>query len=109
MQDGFDGEFLFVDTVEKMQGQEADTVIVNYGTLNWSQGGKDEFVFNRNRLNVCTSRARRKCIVLLLEDLLSPTPAVLDNQTTKKAYFYLVSLVQYSKQFHLRDYVVARI
>eukprot|EP00026_Physarum_polycephalum_P000356 Phypoly_transcript_00356.p1 GENE.Phypoly_transcript_00356~~Phypoly_transcript_00356.p1 ORF type:complete len:1651 (+),score=274.07 Phypoly_transcript_00356:129-5081(+) len=100
---GFSPEHLFVDTVEKMQGQEAETVIVSYGSYQWANSSS-EFVFNRNRLNVCTSRARSRCIVLLLEDLLSPSPAVLDNPSTKKAFYYLVSLVNFAKVFHLRDF-----
>jgi DNA replication ATP-dependent helicase Dna2 len=67
---GFEADTLFVDTVEKMQGQEADVVIVCYGmwTKELLEGGHD-FVYSRNRINVrydnlCCAYSLTKCVKL---------------------------------------------
>ena len=61
-----------IDTVEKMQGQEKDLVIVCYGG---GLGDLDEsheldFVYMRERINTALTRAKKKAILLC-------TPAVL--------------------------------
>jgi AAA domain len=61
---GFSSRFMFVDTVEKMQGQEADVVIVLYSMWNESHVSLNDFVFHLNRLNVAVTRARKKCIFI---------------------------------------------
>ena len=56
-----------VDTVDKMQGQEADAVIVSYGVSDPEFALQEaEFIYGLNRLNVAITRARSKCIVCLL-------------------------------------------
>ena len=43
----------FVDTVDKMQGQEADTVLVSYGVADPEFALREaEFIYGLNRLNV---------------------------------------------------------
>ena len=54
-----------VDTVEKMQGQQKDLVVVCYGYLDRDALGADlDFVYSRNRLVVALSRARKKVVLL---------------------------------------------
>ena len=49
----------FVDTVERMQGQEADAVFVSYGVADPEYAALEaDFIYSRNRLNVAVSRAR---------------------------------------------------
>jgi hypothetical protein len=48
---GFDLGAVFVDTVEKMQGQECDCVIVCYGAWTADQlAANPEFAYSLNRL-----------------------------------------------------------
>lgn len=60
-----------VDTVERFQGQERDVIIASFGV-----GDPDiirteeEFLYNLNRFNVLTSRARAKLIVFVTRSLL---------------------------------------
>jgi hypothetical protein len=49
----------FVDTVDKMQGREADAVIVGYGVSDpEGAAGEADFIYGLNRLNVAVTRAR---------------------------------------------------
>lgn len=58
-------EKLFVDTVERMQGQEKDVVIYSISLTDPHTAGRnDEFFFDPNRLNVALTRAKKKRIVL---------------------------------------------
>ncbi|MGB7923492.1 MAG: AAA domain-containing protein [Pyrinomonadaceae bacterium] len=60
-----------VDTVERFQGQERDVIIASFGLGDPDIiGTEDEFLFNLNRFNVLTSRARAKLIVLITRSLL---------------------------------------
>ena len=68
-----------VDTVDKMQGREADAVIVSYGVSDPEFAAEEaEFIYGLNRLNVAVTRARAKCIVCLPRPLLDAPPQVLD-------------------------------
>ena len=63
---------LFIGTVDKLQGQERQSVIVSYGITDVEQAlAESEFVFSRNRLNVAITRAKKKCIVFLTDAVLS--------------------------------------
>lgn len=63
----------FVDTVEKMQGQESQAVIVSYGVADSDYALREgEFIYSLNRLNVSITRARAKALVCLPAPLLSP-------------------------------------
>ena len=69
----------FADTVDKMQGQEADAVIVSYGVADPEFALQEaEFIYGLNRLNVAITRARSKCVLCLPRPLLDASPQVLD-------------------------------
>jgi superfamily I DNA and/or RNA helicase len=54
-----------IDTVDKFQGQEAPVVIYSMATSTPEDAPRGmEFLYNLNRLNVATSRARCACILV---------------------------------------------
>ncbi len=53
---GFMDENMFVGTVEKMQGQEADTVLVCYSMWNEEAVAGSKFIYSLNRFNVGITR-----------------------------------------------------
>ena len=61
----------FVGTVDKMQGQECEAVIVSYSVSDVEYAmNEKEFIYSLNRLNVAITRARSKTIVFLPRPLL---------------------------------------
>jgi hypothetical protein len=84
----------FVDTVDKMQGQEADAVIVSYGLADPEFALREaEFIYGLNRLNVALTRARTKSIVCLPRPLLEATPQVLDVEAAAVGLAFMRRLV----------------
>lgn len=61
---GFDGELL-IDTVERLQGQDVDVIII---TMSCSDAAyfisQKDFLLNPNRLNVMISRAKQKVLIV---------------------------------------------
>ena len=56
---------ILVDTVERIQGQERDVIIISLTTSDpLHAGNRAEFYFQLNRLNVALTRARKKRIVI---------------------------------------------
>ena len=59
---------VFVDTIERMQGQEKDYVIFTLANSNPSEvEDRLEFFYSPSRLNVAITRAKTKCIVIANE------------------------------------------
>ena len=59
---------VFVDTIERMQGQEKDYVIFTLANSNPEEvEDRLEFFYSANRLNVAITRAKTKCIVIANE------------------------------------------
>jgi superfamily I DNA and/or RNA helicase len=84
----------FVDTVDKMQGQEADAVIVSYGVSDPEFALQEaEFIYGLNRLNVAVTRARAKCVVCLPGPLLDATSQVLDVEAAAAGLAFMRRLV----------------
>lgn len=79
-----------VDTVERFQGQQRDVVVASFGLGDPDViRTEDEFLYNLNRFNVLTSRARAKVIVLVTRPLLehlSDDPRVLKDSRLLKLY-----------------------
>ena len=62
-----------IGTVDKFQGQEAAIVIYSMVTSSPEEAPRGmEFLYNRNRLNVATSRARCACVLVASPRLLEP-------------------------------------
>ena len=84
-----------VDTVDKMQGREADAVIVSYGVSDPEFAAEEaEFIYGLNRLNVAVTRARAKCVVCLPRPLLDAPPQVLDLPAAARGLAFMRDLVQ---------------
>lgn len=59
---------LFIDTVERMQGQEKDYILYSMSNSNPEEvEDRLEFFYSPNRLNVAITRAHVKCIVIANE------------------------------------------
>ena len=74
--------FTEVNTVEKMQGREADFVIVCYGYLDpqvFNSVGHVSFLFSFHRLNVAVSRAKSKVVFIASDSVLNPPLTVLTS------------------------------
>lgn len=88
----------FVGTVDKMQGQEADAVIVSYGVADPEFALKEaEFIYGLNRLNVALTRARVKSVVCLPRPLLEATPRILDVEAAAAGLAFMRRLVAAAK------------
>jgi hypothetical protein len=84
----------FVDTVDKMQGQEADAVLISYGVADPEFALREaEFIYGLNRLNVAITRARTKTVVCLPKPLLDATPQVLDRDSAAAGLAFMRRLV----------------
>lgn len=60
-----------IDTVERFQGQQRDVIIASFGLGDPDLiSSEDEFLYNLNRFNVLSSRARAKFIVFVTRTLL---------------------------------------
>ncbi|GAB4143161.1 MAG: hypothetical protein Fur0037_10730 [Planctomycetota bacterium] len=58
-----DLDTLSIDTVERIQGQEREAVVISLAVGDPSAlGGRSQFFFSTNRLNVAVSRARTKAV-----------------------------------------------
>ena len=58
-------ETLFIDTVDRMQGQERDYIIYSMSNSHPLESKRRlDFFYSPNRLNVAITRAKRKCIVI---------------------------------------------
>ncbi|SCY25873.1 AAA domain-containing protein [Lachnospiraceae bacterium XBB2008] len=77
---GADRDTLFIGTVDKLQGQQREAVIVSYGVTDLESAVTEgEFIFNRNRLNVALTRAKCKNISIFSEILTKASPGMLDT------------------------------
>jgi len=86
--------FESVDTVERFQGGERDTIIVSFGVGDTDIiEGEEEFLLQLERTNVAISRARAKCIVLMPKSLAYHLP------TDEKAAETSVAIKSYLDEF----------
>jgi hypothetical protein len=93
---GFDGrqrQLPLVDTVDKLQGQERDVVLVSYGVADEEYAEAEaDFLLSSNRFNVATTRPRRKLIVFCSDAVLDVVPSdrriLLDSMMLKEFRSY---------------------
>jgi superfamily I DNA and/or RNA helicase len=89
----------FVDTVDKMQGQQCESVIVSYGVSDRETAlAEAQFIYSRNRLNVSLTRARSKCIVFLSRPLLEPSFELLQDEEAATGLAYMHALLDYCRR-----------
>jgi superfamily I DNA and/or RNA helicase len=89
----------FVDTVDKMQGQQCQTVIVSYGVSDAETAlSEASFIYSLNRLNVSVTRAKSKCIVFLPRPLLEPSFDLLSNEDAAMGLGHMHALVAFCRQ-----------
>jgi DNA replication ATP-dependent helicase Dna2 len=89
----------FVSTVDKMQGQECDAVIVSYGVSDVEYAlGEKEFIYSLNRLNVAVTRARMKSIVLLSRSLLEPPIQALDRDDVADGIAFMQGYARFCEE-----------
>ncbi|WP_317065952.1 bifunctional RecB family nuclease/DEAD/DEAH box helicase [Methanoculleus caldifontis] len=88
----------FVDTVDKMQGQEAEAVIVSYGVSDVETAlAEAEFIYSRNRLNVSLTRSRAKCVVFLPRPLLEPPLDLVGDETAAAGLEQMLDLQEFCR------------
>ncbi len=88
----------FVDTVDKMQGQECDAVIVSYGVSDVEYAlSEKEFIYSLNRLNVAITRARAKTIVFLPLPLLEPPIAAFEDDRIAEGIAFMQGLWRFAE------------
>jgi DNA replication ATP-dependent helicase Dna2 len=86
---------LVVDTVERMQGQERDVVIVSLTASDAAYASRlAEFYFQPERLNVSVTRARRKLVLVGSVEVLKAFPS---DPRLRQAVELLRSLLKESR------------
>ncbi|WP_342657223.1 AAA domain-containing protein [Sphingomonas sp. NY01] len=74
----------FVETVDRIQGKERDAIILSYCVADPEFAlAEAEFIFSPERLNVASTRARTKLVLLISRRLLEAAPA--EQETMDKA------------------------
>jgi DNA replication ATP-dependent helicase Dna2 len=87
-----------VETVEKVQGQEAECVLVSYGVSDPETAlAEGEFLYSRNRLNVAVSRARSKCVVFLPRPLLDASFEVIRSDAIAEGLAHMHALLGFCR------------
>lgn len=75
-----DGAVDVVDTVERLQGDEAETIIVSATASDPTAiGSNEEFLLNLNRSNVAFSRSQRRLIVVCSKTFLDHIPPEIEE------------------------------
>ncbi len=88
----------FVETVDRVQGQECEAVIVSYGVSDVESAlGEKEFIYSLNRLNVSITRARAKAIVFLPRPLIEPPMQVYEDERLCEGVAFMQGLVRFAE------------
>jgi len=86
----------FVDTVEKMQGQQCEVVVVSYGISDVERAmAESRFIYGQNRLNVAMTRARSKCIAFLSRQLLTAHPDLIEIPKAAEGLAYMKAFANF--------------
>jgi hypothetical protein len=76
-----------VNTVDKMQGQEAECVLSLYGYSDAQVEANPAFVYSRHRINVALSRAKFKGVLVVSRQMLRLRPSILQEDPAIEAGF----------------------
>jgi hypothetical protein len=69
------GELPVVDSVERMQGNEREMIVVSYAVADREYAEREaEFLLDPNRFNVSITRPRAKLVVLMSDEVLRALP-----------------------------------
>ena len=86
------GNGCVVETVDRIQGKERDAIVASYTVADTEFAqAEGEFLFSRNRLNVTTSRARRKLVFIVsrrLFEVVPPREEVIDAAQTLRRFVF---------------------
>jgi superfamily I DNA and/or RNA helicase len=97
----------FVDTVDKMQGQESWSVIVSYAVSDTETALQEaEFIYGLNRLNVAITRVQAKCMVFLPQPLLEPSLDLLRHDKASQGLGFMHALIDYCAAGQEREFRV---
>jgi len=92
---------IVTDTVERMQGQERDVIIVSLTTSNPAFASHlAEFFFQPERLNVAITRPRKKLIIVGSRHVLEAKPDSLEWQAAVDMLRDLINSCSYRKPHH---------
>jgi hypothetical protein len=95
-----------VDTVERFQGGQRDTIIISFGVGDPDLiADEEEFLLQLQRTNVAISRARAKCVLVISDDLAYHLPSDRETILTSKAVKSYVS--DFCRQTAIIDVPVA--
>ena len=87
----YDNHNVKADTVDRIQGQEADIVIVSYVFFDALLiASEAEFLYNLGRINVSISRAKSCCIFMASESVFHPPVQVLVSAKASVGYKHLM-------------------
>lgn len=92
---GSDRNDLFIGTVDRLQGQEREAVLVSYGINDIAKAlGEGEFIYSRNRMNVALTRGKKKVICILTDVLTDKSLETLemDDDETVKGVSYVAGI-----------------
>src|SRR5690606_1109024 len=92
-----------VDTVERFQGGQRDTIVISFGVGDPDLIADEEsFLLQLERTNVAISRARAKCILAISDDLIYHLPSDRDTILTSKAVkSYVSDVCRHTQTFNV--------
>jgi DNA replication ATP-dependent helicase Dna2 len=106
----------FVDTVDKIQGQEGEAVIVSYGVSDPEAAVREaEFIYGVQRVNVSLTRTRSKTVLFLPRPLVDGSPQVLGSDRASFGLALMQDLVRETERqgppvaFPLSDGITAHV
>jgi DNA replication ATP-dependent helicase Dna2 len=83
-----------VDTVERMQGQERELVVICLGFFDVGAVSRErDFLYSKERLNVAISRAQQCCVVVYTDVVLALNPDVVAKPDCNVALTHLRAFV----------------
>jgi hypothetical protein len=88
-----------IETVEKAQGRQFTSVIVDYGIIDSFRISKElSFLYSRNRINVSQTRAESKCIFFISDTMLQMTPQIYNTRGIQEGFSYLQYILNWARK-----------